>query len=78
MLADVRFGDSFWLPLCFTGLLREHQEQQSGTYRIRKSGNDHICEEKIKIIVDETGQEEIAKEQFTSPEDAEVGADIHI
>ena len=68
LLADVGFGDSFWLPLRFTGL-REHQEQQSGTYRIRKSGNDHICEEKIKIIVDETGHEEIAKVQFTSPED---------
>ena len=68
LLADVGFGDSFWLPLRFTGL-QEHQEQQSGTYRIRKSGNDHICEEKIKIIVDETGHEEIAKVQFTSPED---------
>ena len=62
-------GEPLCFTLCFTGLFREHQEQQSGTYRIRKSENDHICEEKIKIIVDETGQEEIAKEQFTSPED---------
>ena len=68
LLTDVGFGDSFWLPLRFTGL-QEHQEQQSGTYRIRKSGDDHIYEEKIKIIVDETGQEEIEKEQITSPED---------
>ena len=68
LLTNVGFGDSFWLPLRFTGL-QEHQEQQSGTYRIRKSGDDHIYEEKIKIIVDKTGKEEIAKEQFTSPED---------
>ena len=68
LLTDVGFGDSFWLPLRFTGL-QEHQEQQSDTNRIRKSGDDHIYEEKIKIIVDETGQEETAKEQFTSPED---------
>ena len=68
LLTDVGFADSFWLPLRFTGL-QEHQEQQSGTYRIRKSGDDHIYEEKIKIIVDETGQEKMAKEQFTSPED---------
>ena len=68
LLTDVGFGDSFWLPLRFTGL-QEHQEQQSGTYRIRKRGDEYICEEKIKIIVDETGQEEIAKEKFASPED---------
>ena len=56
------------MPLRCTGL-QEHQEQQSGTYRIRKSGDDHIYEEKIKVIVDETGQEEIEKERITSPED---------
>ena len=61
-------GELLLTDVGFTGL-QEHQEQQSGTYRIRKSGNDHIYEEKIKVIVDETGQEEIEKEQITSPED---------
>ena len=66
LLTDVGFGDSFWLPLRFTGL-QEHQEQQSGTYRIRKSGDDHICEEKIKIIVDETGQEKWRRSDLQVP-----------
>lgn len=67
-LTDVAFGDSCWMPLRFTGL-QEYQEQPSGTYRIRKDGDKYFYEEKVKIIVDETGREERAKEQFTSPGD---------
>ena len=68
-LTDVGFGDSFWMPLRFTGLA-EQQERQSGTYRIRKDGDFYIYEEKLKVIVGDFGREEIAKEQFTSPGDS--------
>lgn len=67
-LTDVAFGDSCWMPLRLTGLA-EQQEQQSGIYRIRKDGDFYIFEEKVKIIVDDFGREEMVKEQFTSPGD---------
>ena len=65
---DVGFGDSCWVPLRFTGLA-EPQEHQTGIYRIRKDGDFYTYEEKIKIIVDDFGREEMVKEQFTSPGD---------
>ena len=68
-LTDVAFGDAFWRPLRFTGLADDHQEQQSGTYRIRQDGDNSFYEEKVKIFVDDFGREEIATEQFTSPGD---------
>ena len=68
-LSDVGFADAFWTPLRFTRGFREHQEQQSGTYRIRKDGENFIYEEKVKIIVDECGLEEMAQEQCTTPGD---------
>jgi len=56
------------MPLRFTDLT-EYRQQQSGTYRIRKDGNNYFYEEKVKIIVDKCGLEEMAKEQFTTPGD---------
>ncbi|XP_031566709.1 arylamine N-acetyltransferase, pineal gland isozyme NAT-3-like [Actinia tenebrosa] len=67
-LTDVAFGDSCWMPLRFTDL-QEHQKQESGTYRIRKDGDNYFYEENMKIIVDEDGREVRAKEPFTSPGD---------
>lgn len=67
-LTDVAFGDSFWKPLRLSGLA-EDQEQESGTYRIRKDGDFYMYEEKAKIIVNEIGREEVAKEPFGVPGD---------
>ncbi|XP_078369605.1 arylamine N-acetyltransferase 2-like [Oculina patagonica] len=64
-LSDVAFGDSCLTPLRFSGL-PDPQEQQSGIYRLRKDGDEFFYEEKIKIIVDELGREERAKEKFTT------------
>jgi len=47
----------------------ELQEQQSGTYRIRKDGDNYIFEENVKVIVDEHGLEEMAKELFITSGD---------
>ncbi|XP_015764655.1 PREDICTED: arylamine N-acetyltransferase, pineal gland isozyme NAT-10-like [Acropora digitifera] len=68
-LSDVGFGDSFWIPLRFTDS-PEHQEQPNGIYRIRRDGDYYFLEEKVKIVVDEFGREEMAKEQFFSPNDS--------
>ena len=68
-LTDVGFADAFWTPLRCTRGFREHHEQQSGTYRIRKDGEKFIYEEKVKVIVDECGLEEMAKEQCITPGD---------
>ena len=67
-LTDVGFGNSCYPPLRFTGL-GEHQQQQSGTYRIRKEGDNYFYEEKVELIVDKCGLEEMAKEQCTTPGD---------
>ena len=64
-LSDVSFGDSYITPLRFSGSA-DPQEQQSGLYRIRRDGDDYFVEEKIKIIVDNSGREELAKETFTT------------
>ena len=64
-LSDVAFGDSYMTPLRFSGSAGP-QEQQSGVYRIRRDGDDYFVEEKIKIIVDNSGREELAKETFTT------------
>jgi len=64
-LSDVAFGDSYMTPLRFSGSA-DPQEQQSGVYRIRRDGDDYFVEEKIKIIVDNSGREEMAKETFTT------------
>ncbi|XP_078369756.1 arylamine N-acetyltransferase, pineal gland isozyme NAT-3-like [Oculina patagonica] len=64
-LSDLGFGDSCLTPLRFSGL-PVPQEQQSGIYRLRKDGDEFFYEEKIKIIVDELGREERAKEKFTT------------
>ena len=64
-LGDVSFGDSYITPLRFSGSA-DPQEQQSGVYRIRRDGDDYFVEEKIKIIVDNSGREELAKETFTT------------
>ena len=60
-LTDVGFGDAFWEPLPFADLT-DPQEQRSGTYRIRKDGDIYVFEEKIKVIVDEMGNEKKEKE----------------
>ena len=60
-LSDVTFGDACLTPLRFSPLSRE---QQSAIYRIRKDGENYFFEEKVKIIVDEFGREEMAKEHF--------------
>jgi len=68
-LTDVGFGDAFWTPLRFRGL-GEHQEQTSGTYRIREDGDDdYFYEERVKTNVDELGREAMAKEHFSTPGD---------
>ena len=67
-LTDVGFGDTYWTPLRFTGVV-DQQEQQTGTYRIRQDGDNYFYEEKIPIVVDEFGQEKMAKEQFAIPGD---------
>ena len=64
-LSDVGFGDSYLTPLRFSDF-PDPQEQQSGIYRIRKDGDEFFYEEKVKIIVDEFGREERAKEIFTT------------
>ena len=61
-LTDVGFGDTFRTPLRFTGLADDHQEQQSGTYRLRQDGDKYIYEEKVKTVVGEFGREEREKE----------------
>ena len=68
-LSDVGFGDSFWMPIRFTGS-PEHQEQPSGIYRIRKDGDYYFLEEKVKIVVDEFGREEMAKEELFPSSDS--------
>ena len=67
-LSDVAFGDSYMTPLRFSGSA-DPQEQQSGVYRIRREGDDYFVEEKIKIIVDNSGREQVAKEAFTTDAD---------
>ena len=64
-LIDVAFGDFYTTPLRLSGSA-DPQEQQSGIYRIRRDGDDYFAEEKIKIIVDNSGREELAKEKFTT------------
>jgi len=59
-LSDVAFGDSYITPLRFSGSA-DPQVQQSGVYRIRIDGDDYFVEEKIKIIVDNSGREGIRK-----------------
>ncbi|KAJ7323124.1 arylamine N-acetyltransferase 1 [Desmophyllum pertusum] len=60
-MSDLSFGDACLTPLRFSGL---PQKQQSGIYRIRKDRENYFFEEKVKIIVDEFGHEEMAKERF--------------
>lgn len=67
-LTDVAFGDSFWLPLRFTGFA-EIQEQTSGIYRIRRDGDCYFYEEKVKVIVDDLGREDVVAEKFICPSD---------
>lgn len=62
-LSDVGFGESFLTPLLID-CSADEQEQQSGTYRIRKDGDQYFYEEKVKTIVDEFGNEEKVKEKF--------------
>ena len=62
-LSDVGFGDGHLTPLRI-GCFPKEQEQQSGTYRIRKDGDQYFYEEKVKIIVDVFGREENEKENF--------------
>ncbi|XP_020625133.1 arylamine N-acetyltransferase, pineal gland isozyme NAT-3-like [Orbicella faveolata] len=64
-LSDVAFGDSYITPLRFSGSA-DPQVQQSGVYRIRRDGDDYFVEDRIKIIVDNSGREEVAKETFTT------------
>lgn len=66
-LSDVAFGDFYMTPLRFSGSA-DPQKQQSGVYRIRRDGDDYFVEEKIKIIVDNSGREEAAKETSTAAE----------
>jgi len=68
-LSDVAFGDSYMTPLRFSGSA-DPQEQQSGVYRIRRDGDGYFVEEKIKIIVDNSGREQVvAKEAFATDAD---------
>ena len=62
-LSDVGFGDSYMTPLRFSSSA-DPQERESGVYRIRRDGDDYFVDEKIKIIVDNSGREEVAKETF--------------
>ena len=64
-LSDAGFGDAFLTPLR-VGCSPDEQEQHSGTYRIRRDGDQYFYEEKVKTIVDEFGREENAKENFST------------
>ena len=67
-LSDVGFGYCSFPPLRLSGLL-DGQVQQSGPDRVRKHGDHYIFEERIRMVVDELGREEGAKEGFTSEDD---------
>ncbi|XP_078356146.1 arylamine N-acetyltransferase 1-like [Oculina patagonica] len=65
MIVMINIEDALWLtdvvatiltPLRFK--MSDPQEQESGIYRIRKEGEDYFIDEKVKVIVDEFGQEE--------------------
>ena len=65
-LSDVAFGDSYMTPLRFSSSA-DPQEPQSGVYRIRRDGDGYFVEEKMKIIVDNSGREQVAKDADWAP-----------